>query len=351
MELQILDQELDTIDVIDEFDSLIWTERYNKCGDFELYAPVSAKLLGIATAGNYARYSGSKDLMIIENHELRTDHDSGIKMLVAGSSLASILKRRLIYGTEILLGDLDTNIHRLFDNNVISPEDPNRRIERFRYIASQDPVVKAADIASQHTYDNLYEVIEKRCNETDIGFKVEVTDDDLFNFSLYAGVDRSYDQDENAFVVFSPGFDNLLNSEYRFDMRSYANTAVVGGEGEGSERIFIHLGDDRSMDRYELFVDARDISSKPGNETLTPEQYRDQLAKRGSEKLIERKTLETFEGEVDATTMFKYGTDFGLGDIVQIENEYNMVGRSRVSEIIFSHTKDKVTTMPKFETI
>ncbi len=53
-----------------------------------------------------------------------------------------------------------------------------------------------------------------------------------FVFELYAGFDRSYDQTENPYVIFSPKFENIINSNYIESKASLKTVTLVGGEGE-----------------------------------------------------------------------------------------------------------------------
>ena len=69
-------------------------------------------------------------------------------------------------------------------------------------------------LEAQYTGDNLYDVIQKICEEQGIGFKITLNDEKQFVFELYAGSDRSYDQTENPYVIFSPKFENIINSNY-----------------------------------------------------------------------------------------------------------------------------------------
>lgn len=46
--------------------------------------------------------------------------------------------------------------------------------------------------------------------------------------------------------------------------QNYRNVALVAGEGEGLDRKTIPVGAAEGMERYELYVDARDVSSNEG---------------------------------------------------------------------------------------
>ena len=60
MEGLILNTSFEAIDVLDTFESLIWTERYCGCGDFEIYAPVDMDLKNILKTDHYIWMKNSK---------------------------------------------------------------------------------------------------------------------------------------------------------------------------------------------------------------------------------------------------------------------------------------------------
>ena len=45
MNLFVLDKNLDVVTIVDVYTSLIWTERYQGAGDFELHLPVDRNAL------------------------------------------------------------------------------------------------------------------------------------------------------------------------------------------------------------------------------------------------------------------------------------------------------------------
>ena len=202
------------------------------------------------------------------------------------------------------------------------------------------------------TGDNLYDVISKICSERSIGFKVTLNDNKQFVFKLYAGADRSYDQEINPYVIFSPKFENIINSNYVESKSALKTVTLIGGEGEGSARRYTTVGGGNGLNRRELFTDARDISSDVGNGvTLTNAEYIAQLQQRGREKLTENTDVTSFEGQVETTVMFKYGEDFFNGDVVQIANEYGHETKARIVEIVMSEDEEGSSVYPTFKTI
>lgn len=76
MEIIVKDLDFIAIKQIDKYFSLIWTERYNQCGDFELEMPASKEIIDILKEGYYLCLSGdqSSDMtMIIETVKIKTD--------------------------------------------------------------------------------------------------------------------------------------------------------------------------------------------------------------------------------------------------------------------------------------
>lgn len=236
------------------------------------------------------------------------------------------------------------------NENIISPEDSNRRISNFIFEVSTDPAITELTIDSQYTGDNLYDVVNKICSERAIGFKITLNDKKQFVFKLYAGTDRSYDQDVNPYVVFSPNFENIINSNYIESKTTLKNVTLIGGEGEGSVRKYTTVGSGIGLNRRELFTDARDISSDIGDGvTLTEAEYMALLQQRGKEKLAENTDMTSFEGQVETTIMFKYGEDFFNGDVVQIANEYGHETQARIVEIVMSEDKEGLSVYPTFK--
>ena len=204
----------------------------------------------------------------------------------------------------------------------------------------------------QYTGDNLYDVINKICSERSIGFKVTLNNNKQFVFKLYAGADRSYDQSVNPYVIFSPKFENIINSNYVESKSALKTVTLVGGEGEGSARKYTTVGGGSGLNRRELFTDARDISSDVGDGVvLSDAAYTAQLQQRGKEKLAENTDVTSFEGQVETTVMFRYGEDFFNGDVVQIANEYGHETKARIVEIVMSEDEDGNSVYPTFKTI
>lgn len=352
MELTVLNTSLDAVSIVDVYESFIWTDRYYEYGDFELFTSMTDTILKYIRQDYYVQNRDSEHVMIIEKLRIASDAENGNHITVTGRSLESILDRRIVWGQKTISGNLQNGIQTLLNENVISPSDSNRRISNFIFEASTDPAITSLKIDAQYTGDNLYDVINKICSERSIGFKVTLNDSKQFVFKLYAGADRSYDQEVNPYVIFSPKFENIINSNYVESKSALKTVTLIGGEGEGAARRYTTVGGGSGLIRRELFTDARDISSDVGNGVvLTNAEYIAQLQQRGREKLAENTDVTSFEGQVETTVMFRYGEDFFNGDVVQIANEYGHETKARIVEIVMSEDEEGSSIYPTFKTI
>ena len=352
MDLYIANTEFENIFVLDSYNSLIWTDRYNSYGDFEIYTNMNISLLEYLKQDYYIRRDGSEYVMIIEKILIKSDVEEGDKLTVSGRSLESILDRRIIWGQKTVTGNLQDAIETLLNENIISPSKPERKIDNFIFEESTDEIITSLTIDAQYIGDNLYDVIKKICEERSIGFKITLNDNNQFVFKLYSGVDRSYEQTDNPYVVFSPSFDNLLSTNYMESKSSYKNVSLVGGEGEGSARKFTAVGNSSGMDRRELFSDASSISSEQEDgTTLSDAEYTYLLRQKGNEDLAENAVVVSMDGEAETQIMFKYGEDFYNGDIVQVIDAYGHDVRARVYEIVTSEDESGLSVYPTFTMI
>ena len=149
-------------------------------------------------------------------------------------------------------------------------------------------------------------------------------------FDVYQGLDRTAGQSENAPAIFSKEFENILHQEYTDSLNNYRTIALVAGEGEGSGRKLVTVGGGTGFDRYELFIDARDLQQ----EDMTNEEYEAVLTDRGQSKLAEMKEIQTFESKININSNLKYKEDFNLGDIVTCTSKkWGITIDTRITEV------------------
>lgn len=237
----------------------------------------------------------------------------------------------------------------LITDNFISPEDSKRAIPNF--IIEDFDIAAANEVVddTQYNGEEIYDIVQSLCKAKKLGFKITLNEDFEFVFTVYAGENRTYAQDVNPYVIFSPNFENIIDSRYTRSTEDYRNIILVAGEGSGSDQKFAEVGSAEGLLRREFFLTATGTSSKTSGGTMSADEYTKLLEKKGQESLDEHDILEEFDGKTEAIDGFTYGADFFLGDLVQVENEYEKQGVARISEIIFSQDQSGIEMYPTFK--
>lgn len=349
MELWILDNNFTDIGIVDSFKSFIWTQRYTKVGDCEIYIAASAEMVELLQKGHYIYRTDCDMICRIESIEIDTNTETGNFLIVKGYDCKKILGQRIIWNVTTFNGTAENFIRKIITENIIYASPMARRIKKF-VLADEHGFTETIDI--QTTYDSLLEKIQSVCDTFGYGFRVTFDSENLV-FDLYKGVDRSVNQTEREYVLFSPDFENLISTKYTMDATNVATDILVAGEGDGKSRktaTYPSTPTYSGLNRYERFVDARDISSDAeGEEPISPLDYRNLLRGRGAEKFAEYGIVTTFEGEVEPNQSFVFNVDYFLGDIVTVRNEFGIEVDARVTEVIEAYDDNGYTIIPKFE--
>ncbi len=372
MEFMVLDKNYDGIAMIDTFTSAIWTVRYDEAGDFEIYTPVRLDYLQAMQIGNYLWNRDSDRLMIIETIEIETDAEQGPQLIITGRSLESILDRRVITNSATLTGSLPVVIEEILSNEII--RSGVRQIPGFIYTRTKDPRITSLNVEFTARGENVYDTICSLCQTYKLGFKVTPHGKGGFNFELYMGADRSYNQNENPYVVFSPSFENLLNSNYIKSFKSYKNAIYAVGtyqkevivknkykndegdwvveeqttyeEAEVTTWGYSESNTPSGLTRREMFIDNGGVND--GEQGGSADAWNTINHQKAITELSGHQTTTAFEGELEATRQYVYGEDFTIGDIVQVENEFGITGTVYISEIVFSQDANGITITPTF---
>jgi len=355
MDIVFLDEDFEEIYLLDSFKSLIWTERYWKTGDFDLACAPSVEILEALTDTKYFELTGVvrdwKRKMRLETINIKTDTEDGDLLIIQGRDLSSILGGRIIWNPTIIDGNLQIGIQGLINDAIISPTDTDREIDNFNFVSSTDPLITALTAETQFQGEFVLDAISQLCIANGIGFRV-IWNQTLsaFRFALIVGVNRSFDQTANATVAFTSALDNLINADYVASGRPEKNVCLVAGEaGVGNVRTTVEVGSGSGLDRKEVYLEANITRNTPAGE-MTDEEYEDALAGKGLEELAKRPYLVAFDGEVD-TVMYAYGTEFSMGDLLQIADDYGHAGKARVTEMIYSQDSEGIKLYPTFETV
>ena len=316
MELYIFNSDRELAGIVESFEYLRWTRRYSQCGSFELKAIATSENTALLREGNIIWKSDDEEAGIIEHLEL-SQTDSEI-ITASGRFATSFLARRIVWQTETLTGDLSACVEQLLDNNLISPTDPARQIPGISFSSPNLGV----PVSAQISYRNLMDAVTELCDTSDIGIKtVFAPATGILTVTLYAGAVSQ--------AVFSKEYENLTEQTYTESAVDYANSALVGGEGEGAERTFVAITSGSGESRREIFVDAKDLRAEDFGV-----DYTGALTFRGQSKLSELAIRYSFDAAVNPHGNLIYKTDFDLGQTVTvISKTWGVSMTTRIMEV------------------
>ena len=372
MNLVVYDKTFTPVGVTDIYESVIWTERYYECGDFEIYTAATTKLIRLLKEDYYIRSSESDYTMVIEHVKIEEDVENGDKLIVSGRSLESILDRRIIWDNIKIQGTVVEGFQQIFDANIINPENAKRRVSNFVFDTPTDASILSAQLVASYYGSTILEAVQSVCQQLGFGFRIYFeTSSKILHFQLFNGLNLSADKAKNPnnkVVIFSPKFDNLISSNYELDREPYKNVTLVGGivnESAVQKRVEVEgripnsLGQmtdiPEGLDRREVYTDATSLSNKDEqNQEISDEEYNKRPANEGYGALNEFDYGETIDASVEPNYNWHYGNtasdDYYLGDIVTISNAYGMSIMARVIEVVRSHDTSGNTVIPSFST-
>lgn len=320
MEIRIYDRDLDFKGIIENQTSFIWNRKYNETGSFEIHAPMTTQNMELLQMENIISYRGAKEAGIIEELELFETNEMH-EIVCSGRFLDSYMDRRLIKGTLKYSGTIENAMRKILSEATPLPHVVLGSTKGF-----------TERVEFQATYKELLSYEQKLAKIGAFGYRfIPDFTAKTITFDIYKGVDRSYSQVERHRIEFSDRYENIYQAEYKENSVLFKNVAYVGGEGEGSERVFVQTGETSSTgyDRYETFVDARDLNS----EDMTESAYKQTLMTRGQEVLNNHIYSSTFGCSVIATGNFEYKKDYDVGDIVTVKkSDWNLSTNLRITE-------------------
>lgn len=346
MEFYVFNASLELVGIVDSYKSAIWTTRYNQPGDFELYLPALLKNITLLQKGYIViRLDDTTKGGIIDSIKISTDEENGDYLTITGKSLSGLLSRRIMWYQTTYSGNAEKLLRVMITEHCIDPYESNRQLPN---VLLGEEVGLTETINLQAQGESIEDLVVNVCKSLNLGYKVDFDmENRKFVFNVYKGVDRSFNQNVNSFVVFSPDFDNLLTSEYSNSVSTFKNVALVGGEGEGAERTMTTVNNSIiGMERFETFVDAKSQSSNGGE--LSDSAYLSLLYQQGMNKLSELNITKAVSSQIASDVTFKLNQDYFLGDIVQVKNEYGMSMTPRVTEIIECQDENGYSCIPTF---
>lgn len=331
----------DSIGEINQYTNLIWPDKFNGYGQFELWAPITDENASYFVKGNFL-WCGGDNAAIIEIVKSTVDEQGEKVFNVKGRTLEVLLTTRIIWGTYNAQNKhASTCMYEIVNQNCINPTDPLRKIP---FLENAPDLQVGGRISIQRTGTEIYDACSVIATNQDIGFNV------LFKpfekkmvFEVVEGIDRTVEQTANDPVEFSTDLEDILASSYYTNNQDEKHVALIMGEESGATRKREIAGDNSLsfFERRELYVDARDIQSQSISESgatseLTPAEYTAALIQRGKEKLAEHEIVELFEAKIRVfgEVQYEFGVDYYKGDKVTVrDTQLNVTVSARITEV------------------
>ena len=297
MELLALDSAFAPVAYLKYF-NLQWTRRYYECGEFS----VQIRAADYQSAMAYVYTRDRPETGIIQKVEYAASL-KGEFVQLSGFFLESMLNDKIVYPTFYGRGNLETAARELV--TAYKDDIPLLRLGGISGVGSS--------VTWQETGGQMADVLYETLQTQELSFRCRYSlEDDAVYYEVWQGLDRTQPQTANNPVTFSRTFRNLSGANIATDVSNAKNFAVVAGSGEEAGRIVAEVDLSEGGYKRKLYVDQRNLSYDPGEQTL--DEYREELRQKGREKLL--KYVGSFNADVDAVDGggFVYLRDYDLGD-------------------------------------
>lgn len=349
--------------VIDTATSVIWCERYQSTGEFELYMRATPELLRYFTENELLITRTETDrAMIPERVDLTTSTENGNYLKITGRSAESVMHRRIIEQMITLnrFQNAAAAVYYFAQENISGywyyhpdSQHPKDSPSVLRYIPflSVGNVTELPEKADSEPFgQNLGEFIEFVCKSCGWGFRIRFDrHQKRMYYECYKGDDKS------RTVIFSENFQSIGATSYSFDRRQYYNRVMVAGEDGGQSRVTGARSYNHAcgMILREKFIDAQSISSNLKEwDDLSPQDksaaYYNLISGMANDELSASKEEICFDGEVLPSGQFRYRRDYCLGDTVSVQNAYGITGQAVVTEVTEVEDESGFRVIPKF---
>lgn len=297
-----------------------WFElSYYEVGEFEIYARASLKNLNALKKGNYIKLPNKRYAWVITSINYSYTA-GGAKMISAkGFEAKWLLFKRIIQTPLQLPNTLTAAVYKLVNDNLGENAGDLRKITGFSFeLINID--INLTD--TQAPRGNLGEFINNLLKTCGCGSQV-VYENEQLKYKILQG------QDKRKTIRFSQSLDNLIASSYYSSDEKVATSALVVSTIEDIDYTKEYDNGAKGIDRSEILINSNlstkyeDTNGVEKETTPTSTLYQSWQVEEAKEELTNHVVLEEVNGEIDLiNSKYKFETDYTLGDIVLIQDEY-----------------------------
>lgn len=335
-----------------DYTSLIWTERFLDFGEFELKTPNVNLLRTQLPLNSFVTLLNSREVMIVENHTIKTDSDGNSELTISGRSFDSILENKIIRGsyqnpTKTATVMTPCSFLTVYIWNELAN---TTGVDAFRPWINPDKSVEnvipnfgvvARFSGNQPTQYWWVEdgPMSKQVRDVMLASKLGLRtsrpapqSDGVMYMAVYTGNNRTAWQTELAPVVFSHSFGNLESPSYLHSQKDYKNIAFLDCK-LGSLEVYANPDDIimTGINRRTLYVDGSDMIN---NTDQTFDQLLPALEQKAKQELAKYNRQFLFDVSLTDDGPYNYGVDYDLGDFVTLRAEFGLEYTMRVTEYV-----------------
>jgi Siphovirus ReqiPepy6 Gp37-like protein len=354
MEWYTLDFSIRKDEVIENFESFIWTERYSAYGDFQIVTKSTLQSRNQLAEGTWLGMKGSKYVMIIDTVSDDTDENGVRNITVTGSSLEKLLDDRVampaLANTTttpnwILTGAPADIARQLFSQICVSGALSQNDTIPFYHLGTLSPaggIPEPTDIITvTFSPDTLYNSLKSICDTYGLGFRL-IRNGELSQiwFEVYTGTDMTSTQTLKNPVIFDPNMDNLEKISLLTSTATLKTVAYVFAQN-GVEVVYAPTANPNDTD-----INRRVLLVNSDNDLVAGAPLTQALQQEGQLALAAQRKVYSFDGELPPSANYVYGKDYHLGDLVEERNSDGYGNQMLVTEQIFSSDNTGEKTYP-----
>ena len=366
MELYTLTSNFNRDTLVDEYSSVIWTERYNDSGDVTLVVEDTAANRALFGDVVFLGTPDSEEVMLLDTADI-----SNGSIKVTGFTLDRFLQTRLIVfsgvASEQALTTSESWPGRAINLTVEAFVSPTGLIANWgsgfaplgidmtKQTFTHFVLGAESHLGDPKTFNlprgPLFDWVKSVANEAKIGWKfipinITETDHDL-EFSTYHGTDRTSDQVLVPTVRFSAIQDTLGDSSELRSKRDYRTVAyaissdfdpvdqITGGAAyTGVAYAYPGANTETDFNRRVLLVDITGITTDTVEDTQA--KYQTLMDAHARNALANNNFTKVIDGEVVPQDDYTFGVDYFLGDKVELEDPHGSVQKAKITEYIRS---------------
>lgn len=305
--LRIMTRQFELITEVDQYSSLVVTRSWHGIGSIELHINRYMRGADELIKGRIIfPYNKLNKACVILHREIELDENgkASENWIVRALSLKAWMGQRITLpppntAYDHKQADAETVMLHYANNNVVKPIDADRAMND---VALNENLNRGTNVSWQSRFKNLAEELTEISLFSGIGWNIEIDNENKnFNLKIIEGRDLTVNQSVLPPAIFSPEYNTLSQLSYTESELNYKNYAYVAGQGEGVDRRVLTVGESSGFDRFELFVDARDVPEETEGEDPVQRpaaQIETDLTNRGQQKLAEFEQEVFLEGQI-----------------------------------------------------